>query len=160
MEVAAAGAAALVLLSIYNTLRLRTRLRMARYYWRPRTGWRSSHSFVFDCQRSGDRWGPARRCTYRAVRLIADKAYDSDALPRRLAARGIYLVSPHRRNRRRCRRSQGGRKLRRNRRRWKIERTFAWLGNLRRLVVRYDRLLTVYQGFFHLARIIIVLRYL
>jgi transposase len=27
----------------------------------------------------------------------------------------------------------------RYRKRWKVERTFAWLGNFRRLVVRYDR---------------------
>jgi transposase len=32
-----------------------------------------------------------------------------------------------------------------------IERTFAWLGHFRRLVVRYERLITVYAGFFHLA---------
>jgi len=39
-------------------------------------------------------------------------------------------------------------KLRRYRRRWKVERTFAWLGNFRRLVVRWDRSLTIYSGFF------------
>ncbi len=32
-----------------------------------------------------------------------------------------------------------GRALRRYRRRWKVERTLAWLGNFRRLVVHYDR---------------------
>jgi len=39
-----------------------------------------------------------------------------------------------------------------------VERTFAWLGNFRRRVVRYDRSLTVYQGFFHIACFMIVLR--
>ena len=53
---------------------------------------------------------------------------------------------------------QDGRKLRRYRRRWKIERTFSWLGNFRRLVVRWDRLITVYRAFFHLACLIITLR--
>ena len=52
---------------------------------------------------------------------------------------------------------QDGRKLRRYRKRWKIERTFAWLGNYRRLVVRYERLIDMYRGFFHLACIMIVL---
>jgi hypothetical protein len=40
--------------------------------------------------------------------------------------------------------------------RWIIERTLAWLGNFRRLVVRYDRHLSVYQGFFNLACILIL----
>ena len=47
-----------------------------------------------------------------------------------------------------------------HRRRWKVERTFAWLGNFRRLVVRWDRLITVYRAFFHLACLIITLRQL
>jgi len=43
-------------------------------------------------------------------------------------------------------------------RRWIVERTFAWLGNFRRLTVRYDRSLTVYRGFFHIACFMITLR--
>jgi transposase len=42
--------------------------------------------------------------------------------------------------------------------RWTVERTFAWLGNFRRLVVRYDRSLTIYRGLSHIARFMIVLR--
>jgi transposase len=34
----------------------------------------------------------------------------------------------------------------------------AWLGNFRRLVVRYDRWLTIYGAFFHIACFMIVLR--
>jgi hypothetical protein len=41
--------------------------------------------------------------------------------------------------------------------RWIVERTLAWLGNFRRLVVRYERHLSVYQGFFNLACISILL---
>jgi transposase len=48
--------------------------------------------------------------------------------------------------------------LRRYRRRWIVERTFAWLGHFRRLVVRYERLITVYAGFFHLACALLTLR--
>src|SRR6266853_1335141 len=51
-----------------------------------------------------------------------------------------------------------GRALRRYRRRWIVERTNAWLGNFRRLVVRYDRSLTIYGAFFHIACFMIVLR--
>jgi transposase len=95
----------------------------------------------------------------RMKRLIADKAYDSDPLRQRLKGHGIDLICPHRRNRTKAK-LQDGRKLRRYRRRWKIERTIAWLGNFRRLVVRWERLITVYRAFFHLACLIITLRWL
>ncbi|HXG47810.1 MAG TPA: IS5 family transposase [Methylomirabilota bacterium] len=92
-------------------------------------------------------------------RLIADRAYDSDPLRRRLKQRGIQLICPHRGNRRKPA-TQDGRALRRYRRRWKIERTFAWLGSFRRLVVRYERRLSIYNAFFHVACLIITLRHL
>jgi transposase len=46
------------------------------------------------------------------------------------------------------------------RRRWRriVERTIGWSGNFRRLVVRYDRSLTIYRAFFHIACFMIVLR--
>jgi transposase len=82
------------------------------------------------------RGGPGRPQN-RPLRVIADRAYDSDGLRWRLLQRGIVLISPHRRGRRRPSLNDG-RELRRYRKRWKVERTFAWLGNYRRLVVRYD----------------------
>jgi len=93
----------------------------------------------------------------KARRVIADRAFDSDPLRERLEARGIELIVPHRWNRSKPRR-QDGRALRRYRRRWKVERTMAWLGNFRRLVVRYDRSITIYEAFFHIACFMIVLR--
>jgi transposase len=84
------------------------------------------------------------------ARVIADKAYDSDPLRTAPAGRGLDLICPHRSNRRRPR-SRDGRKLRRYRRRWKIESTFAWLGNFRRLGVRYERHVLVYTVFLHLG---------
>jgi transposase len=90
-------------------------------------------------------------------RIIADKGYDSDPLRKRLAERGIELICPYRSNNKE-KKYQDGRKLRRYKRRWTIERTFAWLQNFRRLVVRWDRKLAVYQGFFHIACILITLR--
>jgi transposase len=90
-------------------------------------------------------------------RVIADRAYDSDPLRQRLATRGIELVAPHRWNRSKPR-TQDGRALRRYKRRWKVERTIAWLGNFRRLVVRYERSDTLYEAFFNIACFMIVLR--
>jgi transposase len=99
----------------------------------------------------------AGRPRQKPVRVIADKAYDSDALRERLARRGIELIAPHRSNRKKPA-TQDGRALRRYQRRWIVERTNAWLGNFRRLVVRYDRSLTIYRAFFHIACFMIVLR--
>lgn len=92
-------------------------------------------------------------------RVVADRAYDSGKLRLSLARRNIELVCPHRGNRK-SPSMQDGRALKRYRKRWKVERTFAWLQNFRRLLVRQDRLISVYQGFFHLACALISLRYL
>jgi transposase len=95
----------------------------------------------------------------RPERLILDLGYDSDPLRTRLAGRDIEMICPHRANRVKPR-TQDGRKLRRSKRRWKVERTFAWLGNFRRLVVRYERDLKMYRAFFHVACLLITLRQL
>ena len=102
--------------------------------------------------------GPGRPLSRLVLRMVGDKAYDSDPLRAKLAARGIELIAPPRKSRKTI--LQDGRALRRYRRRWKVERTFAWIGNFRRLVVRYDRSITMYSGFFHLACLIITLRHL
>jgi len=39
-----------------------------------------------------------------------------------------------------------------------VERTVAWVGNFRRLAVRYDRSLMIYRAFSHVACLIIALR--
>jgi transposase len=91
------------------------------------------------------------------ARLIGDKAYDSDPLDAVLAAQGIDMIAPHRRNRT-TPKTQDGRTLRRYRRRWKVERLFAWLGTFRRLVVRYERHADNFLGFVHLGCILILLR--
>lgn len=90
-------------------------------------------------------------------KLIGDRAYDSDRLDRELAAQGIELISPHRYNRSKPV-TQDGRALRRYRRRWKVERLFAWLQNFRRLVVRYEHHVQNFLGFVHLGCMLILLR--
>jgi transposase len=93
------------------------------------------------------------------ARLIGDKAYDSDRLDQQLMDKfGTEMIAPNRANR--DPRTQDGRPLRRYRRRWKVERLFAWLFNFRRLVVRYEYHAANFQGFVHLAAAIILLRYL
>ena len=92
-------------------------------------------------------------------RLIGDKAYDSDRLDERLMNRyGIEMIAPNKQNR--IIPTQDGRPLRRYKRRWKMERLFAWLFNFRRLVVRYEYHIENFQGFLHLAGALILLRYL
>jgi len=83
-------------------------------------------------------------------RMIMDRGYDSDGLRKQLRRRGIEPIIPHRKGRRKPP-MQDGRGLQRYKRRWIVQRTFAWLGTFRRLVVRYDRSLTIYRGFFHIA---------
>lgn len=93
----------------------------------------------------------------RPQRLIGDRAYDSDPLDQRLATQGIALIAPHRANRSRPR-TQDQRVLRRYRRRWKIERLFAWLNKYKRVMVRWDRLLEHFLAFVHLACAMILMR--
>jgi transposase len=90
-------------------------------------------------------------------RLIYDAAADSDPLRARLAKRGIEWISPHRKNRKKPP-TQDGRKLRRYRRRWKIERSIGWLQNFRRLVTRYEYYAHLFHGFVQLACLIVVMR--
>jgi len=90
-------------------------------------------------------------------RLILDRAYDSNAIRQDLAERGIEPIIPARKNNRRAT-HQDGRKLRRYKKRWKMERTQAWLQNFRRLVVRYERLTANYLAFVYLACALITLR--
>ncbi len=93
----------------------------------------------------------------RPERLIGDRAYDSDPLDKALAEEGIEMIAPHRNNRRKPK-TQDGRKLRRYKRRWKIERLFAWLSNFRRLVMRYEQRAENYLSFVRLGCIVMLLR--
>jgi len=91
-------------------------------------------------------------------RIIGDRAYDSDRLDEELAEEGIEMIAPHRSNRRPENVTQDGRPLRRYRRRWKVERTIAWIQNFRRLCIRYEKSTTMFQGFLHLGCALLLLR--
>lgn len=96
---------------------------------------------------------------YAPDTLIGDKAYDSDKLDDQLIYnRGVEMIAPHRKGRKKPN-TQDGRKLRRYRRRWKVERLFAWLQNFRRLIVRYEYHVENFLGMVHLGCIKILLRF-
>ncbi len=92
----------------------------------------------------------------RPKEVVADKGYDSDPLRRGWRGRGIRPCIP----RRRSKKPRRGRKpdLEGYRHRWIVERTFAWLGNFRRLVVRWERHARNYLAFLLIACAIICLR--
>jgi transposase len=87
--------------------------------------------------------------------VVADKGHDADALRDKLEAAGVRPVIPHRANRVKPSRNDG-RRLRRYRHRWVIERTNSWLHSYRGLAVRwaYYSFMTVgfaYLSFIHIA---------
>ena len=89
--------------------------------------------------------------------LLYDQAADGDALRIRLKRRGIELITPHRKNRVKPP-LQDRRRLRRYRRRYKIERSISWLQNFRRLVTRYEYHADLFLGFVQLACFKILLK--
>lgn len=92
-------------------------------------------------------------------RLIADKAWDAAPLQQRLLTeRGIDLIAPKRGGERPSRRRQDGRKLRRYKRRWRIEALFAQLKRFRRIATRWDVKSANFFGFLQLACSVLLLR--
>jgi IS4 transposase len=64
------------------------------------------------------------------------------------------MITLYRRGRKK---THDGRKPRRYKRRWKIERLFAWLDNYRKLVICYRRYAENFLGFVRLACVLILL---
>ena len=96
---------------------------------------------------------------YSPNKLVGYKAYDSDDRDKRLLdERNVEMVAPHRKGRKKPK-TQDGRKLRPYRRRWKVERLFAWLQNFRRIVVRYEYHADNFLGMVQLGCAIILLRF-
>jgi len=90
-------------------------------------------------------------------RMIGDKAYDSDRLDRAMKVLKVKMIAPHKENRKSTP-TQDGRELRRYKRRWKVERLFAWIQNFRRCNTRYEYYEANFLGFIQLACIIILIR--
>jgi hypothetical protein len=104
------------------------------------------------------RQGPGRPRP-KPARVRYDRACAAGPSRPRLAKRGSALLGPQRRHRVTPPR-QEGRKLRRDTRRWNVERTWARLGHVRRLVVRWEVKITLDQAFFHVACLPMTLRQL
>jgi transposase len=86
--------------------------------------------------------GRVGRPRRRPGRVIADRAYDHKPQRRELRKRGIRPEIA-RRN------TEHGSGL--GRYRWVVERTFAWLHQFKRLLVRYDRRAEIHQAFLALG---------
>jgi transposase len=97
---------------------------------------------------------PHRRLPHR---LVGDKGYDSDRLRRQMARRGIAFISPYKRSRIN-RPFEDRRRLRVYAQRWIVERTIAWFGAFRHLLIRHDRSSRMFLAFFQFAAALIVLR--
>jgi transposase len=90
------------------------------------------------------------------VPVLADRAYDSDPLREQLDLDGFRLLARHRRNRTKPP-VNDGRRLRRLKRRWVVERSFAWLKGFRRVGTRYERRCDLFDGFVSLACALVAL---
>jgi transposase len=86
--------------------------------------------------------GKVGRPRRRPGRVTADRAYDYPVHRRQLRQRGIRPEIA-RRN------TEHGSGL--GRYRWVVERTFAWLHQFKRLLVRYDRRADIHQAFLALG---------
>jgi transposase len=97
----------------------------------------------------------------RPAELVADRAYDSKPFRRWLRSRGIKPTIPSylRRARKRPKRGRSVKVGTGYAERWKVERTFAWLGNFRRLLVRHERYLFTFRAFLLIAFMLVSLRF-
>jgi transposase len=86
--------------------------------------------------------GKVGRPRKRAERLLADRGYDFDKYRRELRRRGVAPKIARRS-------TEHGSGL--GKERWVVERTFAWLHNLRRLRIRYERRAELHLAFMQLG---------
>jgi len=91
--------------------------------------------------------------------MIGDRAYDSEKLDQRLLEHyATAMIAPHNVGRVNPP-TPDGRPLRRYRRRWKVERFFAWLHNFRRVVTPWEYHAENFLAMLHLACMVILLRH-
>jgi transposase len=102
-----------------------------------------------------------RRPKQRPKKVVADRGYDSTAFRQVLRRRGIEMCIPPKRRPARWKAKRGRPVVARKadyRRRYTVERSFAWLGNYRRLLIRWERLFSVYRSFFSVAALMVCLK--
>jgi transposase len=104
---------------------------------------------------------PRGRPKQRPEKLVADRGYDSSAFRHALRGRGIRVCIPPKRRPKNWKAKRGRPVVARKddyRLRYKVERSFAWLGNFRRLLIRWESLFGMYRSFFTFAALQICLR--
>ena len=97
---------------------------------------------------------PRGRPKRRPQKLVADRGYDSRAFRAALRRRGIRMCIPPKRRPATWRARRGRPVIVRKeeyRLRYRVERSFAWLGNYRRLLIRWENSFAVYRSFFACA---------
>ena len=87
--------------------------------------------------------------------MIADRGGLPVSLDAACAELGVAMIAPHRDGRVKPK-TQDGRVLRRYKRRWKVERLFAWMQNYRRVVTRYERHFENFLAFLKFAAFMIL----
>lgn len=94
----------------------------------------------------------------KTEKLIADRGYDAKWVRDELRRRGTTPYIPKRRKQGEQEEPAYNNRIRKwYSIRWIIERTFSWLGNYRRILIRWERILETYAGFFHLSCIMLCL---
>ena len=93
--------------------------------------------------------GKVGRPRRRPKRVTADRGYDYDNRRRELRRRGITPEIARRK-------TEHGSGL--GRYRWVVERTFAWLHQFKRLLVRYDRRADIHEAFLALVCCVVCYR--
>ncbi|MGE5333274.1 MAG: IS5 family transposase, partial [Nitrososphaerota archaeon] len=104
---------------------------------------------------------PRGRPKQRPQKLVADRGYDSSVFRCALQRRGIRMCIPPKRRPKNGKAKRGRSIVARKvdyRQRFKVERSFAWLGNFRRLLIRWERLFGVYRSWFTVAVLLLCLR--
>lgn len=93
--------------------------------------------------------GVVGRPRRRPASIVADRGYDHDKYRRLLRERGIKPLIARRQ-------TKHGSRL--GRVRWVVERTFAWLHNLKRLLVRYERRADMHEALLALGCCLVCFR--
>ena len=104
---------------------------------------------------------PRGRPKRRAEKLVADRTYDSRAFRGALRRRGMHMCIPPKRRPANWRAKRGRPVVAHQadyRLRYKVERSFAWLGAYRRLLIRWERQCAIYQSFFTVALLLVCVR--
>lgn len=90
--------------------------------------------------------------------LVGDRAYDSDSHDKKAYEKGIQLVAPHKKNRKK-QRTQDAKELEIfYKERWRVERFFAWTKYARRLLNRFEKKSFIFQNFLDLFSVLTFLK--